>query len=278
MNIHRTLAIALTCCVLSSVFAEPGQPSPAPPVQSLPADEGEDDHYEPVTHRPRRIDPDRPHVSEAPVVVGTGVVQIETGVLGVSARGSGEGFCFTSPSLVRYGTSPETEFRVELDLLNFQEKRLGFGDVSLGLKHVIADEGPELAILYRYKLNAGSNGFQSAPEPEVKLLLGFDLGDKTEVEVNVGARSTINPEGTDRFIQGTFAVAVTQSLVSHQLAIYGEIFGDAPYRPGGGGVLTAQSGFLYRLSDDTQLDMEVYRGLSAMGIDWGYGLGMSTRF
>jgi len=38
--------------------------------------EAEPDH-DPVTHRPRLIDTDRPHVSEAPVVVGTGTFQIE---------------------------------------------------------------------------------------------------------------------------------------------------------------------------------------------------------
>lgn len=273
---NRGISILILCFLTPSwAYAQTPDPSPTPAVQEA---EVEDDHRDPITHKPNRIDPDRPHVSEAPVIVGTGTLQIEAGVLTTTSRGSAESPLTTTPTLLRYGTSPETEFRVELDMLNYQDRRLGFGDVSLGIKHVIADEGPEMAMLYRYKLNAGSNGFQSAPEPEVKFLLGFDLSDKTEVEVNLGVRSTIDPEGTDRFFQGTFAVAVTHSLISHRLAVFGEIFGDGPYRPGQGGLLTAQGGFLYRFDDDTQLDVEILRGLSAIGTDWGYGIGISSRY
>jgi hypothetical protein len=271
--------IILILCFLTPflAFAQTPESSPTASPEVVEV-EAEDDHRDPITHKPNRIDPDRPHVSEAPVIVGTGTFQIEAGVLTLTSRGSEESRLTTTPTLLRYGTSPETEFRVELDMLNYQDRRLGFGDVSLGVKHVIADEGPEMAMLYRYKLNAGSNGFQSAPEPEVKFLLGFDLSDKTEVEVNLGVRSTIDPEGTRRFFQGTFACAVTHSLISHQLAIFGEIFGDGPFRPGHGGLLTAQGGFLYRFDDDTQFDVEILRGLSGTGTDWGYGFGMSARY
>ena len=39
-----------------------------------------------------------------------------------------------------------------------------------------------------------------------------------------------------------------------------------------------QGGFLYRCDDDTQLDVEILRGLSAIGTDWGYGIGISSRY
>ena len=280
MKKHLSIVALLIWGALTPCWGdrEPTAPAPTEPETEQAESQVEDNHRDPKSHKPRRIDPDRPHVSEAPVIVGTGTLQIEAGVLVSSSRGRSEPTRTTTPTLLRYGTSPETEFRVELDLLNFQDRRLGFGDVSLGVKHVIADEGPEMAMLYRYKLNAGSNGFQSAPEPEVKFLLGFDLSDKTEVEVNLGVRSTIDPEGTHRFLQGTFAVAVTHSLIPRQLAFFGEIYGDGPYRPGHGGELTAQGGFLLRLDEDTQLDAEILRGLSATGLDWGCGLGISTRY
>jgi len=97
------------------------------------------------------------------------------------------------------------------------------------------------------------------------------------MELNLGARSTVDPEGSARFLQGTFACAVTHEL-SDDFSVFGELYGDGPYRPGTGALLTAQAGFLYRVGDDLQLDMEVLRGLSASGLDWGLGIGISARY
>ena len=51
-----------------------------------------------------------------------------------------------------------------------------------------------------------------------------------------------------------------------------------PARPGRGALLTVQGGFLYRVKDDLQLDVEALRGLSGTGTDWGLGIGISARY
>lgn len=270
--------LLLLLCSLCAPAAVPAQEAQTPKPADAQTVESEPPDHDPLTGRPRRIDPDRPHVSEAPVVVGEGTFQIESGVLYANSRTVGEAAGVSTPTLLRIGTSHDTELRIESDFLNYQSRQLGLGDVSLGLKHVFWDEDVELAMLYTYSFVTGSSAFRGVAEPEIKMLIGFELSEKTEVEVNLGARSTVDPDSSVRFAQGTFAVAVTHSLVPHQLAVFGELYGDGPIQPGRGAALVGQAGFLYRLDDDTQLDMEFLRGLSSSGLDWGLGIGVSARY
>ena len=87
-QISRGISTLILCFLTPSwAYAQTPEASPTPTAQEA---EVEDDHRDPITHKPNRIDPDRPHVSEAPVIVGTGTLQIEAGVLTTPSRGGAE--------------------------------------------------------------------------------------------------------------------------------------------------------------------------------------------
>ena len=59
---------------------------------------------------------------------------------------------------------------------------------------------------------------------------------------------------------------------------YLEAFGEGPDEAGGHHFVGADTGLLYRLNDDLQIDAYYLRGLSSFGIDWQVGSGVSARF
>jgi hypothetical protein len=79
---------------------------------------------------------DRPDVTEASTVVPVDSIQIENGLTQTSDHGSG--ILDFSESLVRYGLSHRTEFRIDLPNIFLRDvglpSALGVSDLSLGVK------------------------------------------------------------------------------------------------------------------------------------------------
>lgn len=221
---------------------------------------------------------DRPDVAESAVTVGSGRLQLETGVLFERFRG-GDPDAVTMPTLLRVGTGPDTELRLETAGPVFiSGGGGGFSDLSLGGKWTFHEGDPTLGLLMTVTLPTGARSLRvPAAEPAMKLLLDADLGGGWVLGFNVGAALPEDPVAGTRFVQAGAAMAVGHEI-SEGVTAYGELFGGGPDVIGSTGFMAADAGFLFLLNPDLQLDVEVFRGLSAQGLDWGVGAGVSARF
>jgi hypothetical protein len=241
----------------------------------------DDDEREPLVT-------DRPDIAESSVTVGSGVVQIETGYAFERGRdGSG---AHLTPTLLRVGTGPDTELRLEGDGLTQQtipvllddgseanQRDRGLSDVSLGFKANLVEGDPSVGVLVTLDLPTGSQPFRAQTvTPAAKLLADFELGGDWSLGFNAGA---ILPEDEDgsRFAQGLFAASVGYPL-SDSLRGFVELSGVGPDAPGGDFLMAVDGGFTYLINPDVQLDVSAIKGISASGLDWGVGGGLSVRF
>ncbi|MEW6284572.1 MAG: transporter, partial [Candidatus Eremiobacterota bacterium] len=220
---------------------------------------------------------DRPDQAEAPYTVGSGRFQIESGVLYELDRGGGDRVL--TPTLLRVGTGPDTELRIEGDLLTFEQRRVGLSDFSLGAKVNLTDQDwGALALLGRLNFPTGTNGFAGhAVVPELALLSAFPLSEEWALAVSLQGGLPRDDTTGDRYLQGFFATALGYSI-SERLGVFVEVFGNGPQGDGGPFELATDAGLTYLLSEDLQLDLAAVKGLSATGLDWGVTLGVSARF
>lgn len=221
---------------------------------------------------------DRPDVAESAVTVGSGRVQLETGVLFQRFR-DGSADQVVTPTLLRVGTGPDTELRLESDGLTFQGPDRGVSDVALGFKLNLSDsDGVATGLLFDVLLPTGSRAFRGASaEPAARFLLDADLSEEWGLGFNAGVILPEDPAG-NRFLQGAFALSLGRSL-SEEVRVYGEVFGAGPdAAPGGPVLLGADTGITWLLNPDLQLDASFLRGLSSGGLDWGVSAGVSARF
>jgi hypothetical protein len=225
-----------------------------------------------------RINTDRPHNAEAPYVLPRGWIQTESGGLYLRSRGGEQDWSLNLPNLFRVGTGENWEFRVESDTLDISARQGGFNDLSLGFKYLFYEGEVEIALLGRLFLPAGSPGRRApGPEPDAKLCFCFPISDSLELEWNLGGGLPLDPTTGGRFFRHFVAANLTQELTEH-VGIYGELVSLGGEFPGRPSYSHLDAGFLFWASDDLQLDLEYYRGLSSGGIDWGVGFGLSNRW
>lgn len=110
----------------------------------------------------------------------------------------------------------------------------------------------------------------------MKFLWDQDLGGDWSVGVNVGAALT-QDDTDERYGQLSWATSFSHPL-GESVDFYLEAFGEGPDEAGGHHFVGADTGLLYRLNDDLQIDACYLRGLSSFGIDWQVGSGVSARF
>lgn len=223
-----------------------------------------------------RINTDRPHNAEAPYVLPEGWIQTENGALFLRQRDGNSGT--TLPSLLRVGTGDGWEFRVESDTFLIDNNRGGFNDLSVGFKRVLLEDDIEISLLGRLYIPIGSphltaNGF----EPDLKLAFSYEINDDLELEANIGGGLPLDKAGQGRIFQHFLAVNLSQTINDH-LGIYAEVVNIGSDISGQPATTHLDAGFMIWATGDLQLDLEYYRGLSTSGIDWGLGMGLSTRW
>lgn len=231
---------------------------------------------------------DRPDIAESSLTVGPGVVQVETGYS--FERGKDGSEVHVTPTLLRLGTGPNTEVRLEGEGLTRRtlpvllddgsaasQRQQGLADVSLGIKTNLLEGDPSIGVLFTLDLPVGSQPFRAnAVTPAAKVLADFDLGEGWSLGFNAGVLAP-REEGGERFVQGLFAASLGYPL-SDPIRGYLELSGIGPDFPGGPFLMALDGGFTYLVNPDLQLDVSALRGLSGSGLDWSLGAGLSARF
>ncbi|MCA9794648.1 MAG: transporter [Candidatus Eremiobacteraeota bacterium] len=228
------------------------------------------------TGRPATIIVDRPSFGNGSKVVGRDVISLESGLLVTTAKGSGQTLTQT-PMLLRVGTSEDWEFRLGTNLLNYQERVLGVGDLAPGFKwNFLRDPGASVSLVGSLQVPSGSAAFQSpGVVPSLSLAADFPLDDSTGLLVNLGALSP--GQGQERVIQAFGTVGVSTAL-SQKSSLYFELAGFSPAAPGQPATTAGDVVVTYLVNPDLQLDAAVFKGFSSSGLDWGFTFGVSTRF
>ena len=239
------------------------------------------------------ISTDRPDVVESSNVVGQGVFQVETSLSHERDRRDGStSRTLGTPTLLRYGVTDRVEIRAESDGLLRQRVTQGgttttdrgMADLSLGAKWRIrgADEAtaqPALALLAHVDLDSGSRAFRGAGKvPSLRGVAEWELPGDASAGVMPGIFYGKDDDGGQRYWGGILAATYSRPLSAATrgfVEIAGQALRSARH---GGNVVTFDTGLVYAINTETQLDFSINLGLNRRTPDRTLAIGFSRRF
>lgn len=237
------------------------------------------------------IETDRPDITESPSVVDVGRFQIETSIqLELDQDGPDTENWFT-PTLLRYGMMENLELRVETDGLSYEDVDVpgaggstwGYSPFEIGAKYRFHEGGetwmePEMAVLGHIGLPTGSSVFdEDDVTGQVLLLMGWEPADNWDIEGNLGLLYDVDDQ-EDEFFSG-FASASALYRFNDRLKAFGEIAYQGPESSEDSHGVILDTGVLYLLSDDMQVDMAIGAGIAGDETpDFFWTTGFSMRF
>ena len=235
-----------------------------------------------AAHADDSINTDRPDIANGADVVGGGHWQLETGLAGDKSR---DGRSLSTPLLLRVGLSEDWELRIDGDGYQRQSgggaSLHGWGDVGLGSKwHWRDGDGltPSLGVLGHVSFATGSGAFRGqGTRPELDLAMEWDLGKGYDLSVMPGLYRDSNDAG-QHYTGGVLALSLGKAI-DDKTHGFVELAGQQlASNRNGGKLVTLDTGVSYALSNDTQVDAAVFRGLNHASPDWQWTVGFSVRF
>jgi len=229
------------------------------------------------------ISTDRPNITNSPDVVGTGTIQLETGLSGVSTTGL---HASSTPTMLRLGVGDSIELRLSG---NGRESvhgggvdTSGWGGYQLGAKWHISggteNGAPAMALIATVIPSSGSAAFRvPGTRTEVDMPLNWDLGGGYSLGVMPGVYH--DHDATGRSGWGS----VVSASVGHDLAEHVQGFAElaalqlAPARLGGN-IVAADIGATWQPQPNWQLDFALFRGISHDAPDWQWSIGGGIKF
>lgn len=229
------------------------------------------------------IETDRPTFGLSPNTITKGRIQIETGYTFSLENASPDVKTHNFPeTLVRIGLTETTELRVEWPNLTFIDNgqdRNGFNDLALGFKvQAFQQQGfrPRLSFVGRLSIPSGDKDFSSDRlDPLFRTILAYTLNERVGLfgTVNIGSPTS---QGT-RFVQVSSSLGLS-AAIRDRLTGFVEYFGLYPRDVASGSANFLQTGVLYHLTYNLQLDARVGGGLTHGSDDFLAGAGISWRF
>lgn len=229
---------------------------------------------------------DRPSFTNSPVVVGSRVVQIESGLTSSQNNtGTGTATRTSAPNtLVRLGMSRRVEFRVEMEgWIRESSGRAGrsatssASDVALAAEYQFARSdglGVDLALIAGTTLPTGGAASSGDADPFARLVWHRPFG-----RASLGG--TFNwsaPSNDNERVRALDASLV----VGHPLWGSWSAFWEGVVRhrnmENDAATWLANAGVLRRFGDNLQVDTWVGRGLNDTAPDWRFGVGVGYRF
>lgn len=224
------------------------------------------------------IDTDRPTFTDSVTTVEKGQIQLEGGY--TRYTGGGVRVDTFGESLLRYGLNDNVEVRAYGN--SYQVTRTAVGnftglqDSGVGTKiRLVKGETkvlrPNVSVELNMSLPTGARNFRSNYQPQGKVLLGWNLGKDTKLE---SALELTRADLGRRVNQTAQSAAITHQ-VNDRVGAFVEVYN---INPGGmGSTSTTQTGVMYRVSNDLQLDLRVGRDISGGSREF-FGMGAGYRF
>jgi hypothetical protein len=215
------------------------------------------------------ISPDRPDLTNSPMLIDPGIVQIEGGV--TRTRQDPELQTFGSSIVARIGVRDWLEAQVGSDGVLIQtemgERAIGVGNVRLGAKVRLLADSTNVArftILPLVSLPTVSGARQlGSGEPDYTLtfMTGADLGARAHIDTNYSIGAIGSSDGRGHFVQhvvsGSMSVALTR-----QASAYFEGFGISRQEANGRALTAIDSGLIYTIGTRLAVDGGIEAGIS----------------
>jgi hypothetical protein len=220
---------------------------------------------------------DRPDVTNSSVVVPAGSLQIENGV-NFSMR-AGDRFVDGTNTRLRAGIANCLEFLVDAPtyFANVSSSgKSGFSDVAPALKWQISPipGKVDLSTVFGLALPTGSAGTAGrGPQHYLQFPWSWELPSGWELSGMLTEFFRPSDPTSKRITETTFVI---EKKVTERGSLFVEYVGDYPQNGGPSQLLN--SGGLYRLSPNQQLDFHVTLGLNHNAPGYIAGVGYSVRF
>ena len=227
---------------------------------------------------------DRPDVVESSNVVGKGRFQIETSFASERDKVAGvKTTTRTTPTLLRYGLTDNTELRLETDGFIRDGRDHGFADTAIGLKWHTHDGDeatgrPSVGWLFHADLDSGSQPFRGhGIRPSVRMVAEWELPNDWSVGVMPGVLRDTN-DGGKHFIAGSLAVVLGKAW-THEFRTFVEVAGhQLTSAKNGGSVITYDVGMAYLITPTMQVDTAISLGANDRTPDRQWTVGLSIKF
>jgi hypothetical protein len=220
---------------------------------------------------------DRPDVTNSSVVVPAGSLQIENGV-NFSMR-AGDRFVDGTNTRLRAGIANCLEFLVDTPtyFANVRSsEKSGFSDVAPALKWQISPipGKVDLSAVFGVALPTGSAGIAGrGPQPYLQFPWSWELRSGWELSGMFTEFFRPSDPTSKRITETTFVI---EKKVTERASLFVEYVSDYPQNGSPSQLLN--SGGVYRLSPNQQLDFHVALGLNHNAPNYIVGVGYSVRF
>jgi hypothetical protein len=220
---------------------------------------------------------DRPDVTNSSVVVPAGSLQIENGV-NFSMR-AGDRFADGTNTRLRAGIANCLEFLVDTPtyFANVRSSgKSGFSDVAPALKWQISPipGKVDLSAVFGLALPTGSASIAGrGPQPYLQFPWSWELRSGWELSGMLTEFFRPSDPTSKRITETTFVI---EKKVTERASLFVEYVGDYPQNGSPSQLLN--SGGVYRLSPNQQLDFHVALGLNHNAPSYIVGVGYSVRF
>ncbi len=228
---------------------------------------------------------DRPDFTESALAVDTGRWQFEMGATyddgaDINATSLGE-------VLIRWGFSKDLELRVVapsyLWLDGGGEDSSGFLDMALGFKYEIHDGSgtgffgsTAAGVIVSTTMPTGSSAVSSPDwQPLAVFAASWDLAPSVSLGANVGYA---RPSDGDRRFDSVWASLALGAGFSEKTSAFLELYGFNREEYRGPSPLVFQTGVVYLINSNLQIDGRVGRRLTEAGPDLLVGIGASWRY
>jgi hypothetical protein len=210
-------------------------------------------------HALEPIDTDGPDFVESSEVVPMGHFQYEVDVTSVrDSHSVPHTTTISTPTLLKYGTSNNIEFRIAPDGYMQQNSSSGRGDTALGLKWHSQDRDasqgiPAVSWLLHFDTSSGTNQFKgTGVRPSLRSVITWELPYELALGLMPGIKYDTNDDG-GRFTSVIFG-AVLNKRLSERFRAFVELSAQQIAHVRDGGVLASWDlGAAYLVNNDLQL-------------------------
>ena len=228
---------------------------------------------------------DRPDFTESPSTVGSGVLQLESGVT-YSDFQNGTDVTTIGEILARWGVAKKFELRFVLP--TYSRVGSGGGNASgflssgVGFKYELAQGngsgflgGTETALIASTTIPTGTSDFASSKwQPSAVFAASWELGPNVGIGSNLGISRPADDENRYTTLWASVAVGVG---LNEAMSLFFELYGFNREEDRGPSTATFQTGLVYLFNSDLQADVRMARRLTDRGVDFLVGVGLSWR-
>jgi hypothetical protein len=228
---------------------------------------------------------DRPDFTESSSSVGSGVLQLESGVSFNDFSG-GTKVTTVGEVLTRWGVAEKLELRFLLPTYAWEraggKDLTGFLNSGIGLKYELAQGrgdgfigGMEAAVIASTTIPTGTSEFASSKwQPSAVLAASWEFGANVGIGSNLGIGRPADDENRYTTLWASVAVGVG---LNDSTSVFFELYGFNREEDRGPSTATFQTGLVYLFSPDLQADVRAARRLTDQGVDFLVGAGISWR-